>query len=567
MGDGSSLGVTPAVGATSQIGLVYNSVFPSRSAATYIGGLSQDNTDLNVLSQLTPQVTKDFYTFNFEQGSAIKLGFNALVGLLGDANNDVPGTTVDGTQAGLRFQLYDITGNLIADSAGTADQQAAYASLTSSSGLTAANGGYYVQISPATGTTIKDLQSYNFQLYSGTTYNTSLISTAQTQPYDPNLFVSASSTVSVSAANLSLYTNTASLSGTLASALNVGTLDANKSEVDVIGQANEQNQASYYKFDFHQGTELKFTLNNTTNPVLQAPLRVQLYDSTGKNVIADNYGTDAQQQAYTKFASGAGLKTANGTYIAKVSYAPGATTLVPQKYNFQINSGSSYDTIYKTTTSLPSATNAGATPNLGIFSDSNAQLFTRQQYNTIGATAATAVNIGYLAENKSRLDVLSQLTTADKEDVYGFTLQQGKNLKLAFNNTTNTSTARIQLFDQTGTKVFADSHGTAAQQKAFADLTSSTGIQATQGQYVVKVSYAPNADSSKKQTYNFQIYSGNTFTNSYRTTASAQTYQNAILSGNTSVVGYSSASAAASYFNSFAQGTSTDILTTLSSLV
>src|SRR5262249_36771627 len=162
-------------------------------------------------------------------------------------------------------------------------------------------------------------------------------------------------------------------------------------------------------------------------------LRVQVYDSTGLKLIADNYGTTAQQQAYTQFASGAGLPAANGTYNLKVSYAPGADVTKAQKYNFQLYSGTSYSAVYETTATLPTSSNGGKTPNVGIFANSEALLSTRQQFNVIGETATSAVEIGWLKADESRLDVQSQLTSADKTDYYNFTLQQGHNLKLAFN--------------------------------------------------------------------------------------------------------------------------------------
>jgi len=565
-GGAASLGVTPASNLAYQLGLVYNSVFPSISNASYVGGLSQDTTDINVMSQLDPNVPKDFYTFNFEQGSAIKLSFNGTVGPNGDSNNDPPGTTVDGVAAGLRYQLYDITGNLIADSAGTPAQQAAYADLTSSTGLSAANGGYYVQVSAAPGTTINSSQSYNFQLYSGTTYSTNLVYSAQTQSFDPNLFVSATNSVTPPSANaLALYTNSANLSGTQATALGLGNLQQNSSELGVVSQVNEQNQASYYSFNFSDGNAIKLALNNTTDAGLAQQLRVQLYDSSG-NIVADSSGTAAQQQAYTELASGEGLGAANGNYTVKVSYAPGSPTSSQQNYNFQLYSGTTYQTIYRTTAVLPSSTASGSTPNVGVFANSQAQLFSRSAFNTIGETASSAVNIGWISANQSALNVVSQLSHVDKTDDYSLTLQQGNNLKLAFDNQTNTSAARIQILDQTGTNVIADNYGTPQQQQAFAALTSTAGLASVPGQYVVQVGYAPNADTSQTQTYDFQLYSGDSYLNLYKTTASAQTYENAVLSGNPDVAGYNAANATASYLSSVAAGSSSvNIISDLSS--
>jgi hypothetical protein len=564
MTDAASLGVTPASNAASQIGLIYNSVFPSKNNASFIGGLSQDQTDLNVLSQLTTNVKTDYYTFNFEQGSAIKLAFNSTVGFLSNANNDPPGTIVDGVQSGLRFQLYDVTGNLLADSAGTDDQKTAYANLTSSTGLTAPPGGYYAQVSALPGTNLTVPQSYNLQFFSGTTYNTSFVSTAQTQAYDPNLFTTAASTVAANVGDLKLYTNTANLSGNISSALDIGNLEANKSELDVISQINQQNKAAYFKFDLTDGNSLKFTLNNKS--LVPVQLRVQIFDSTGKKIIADSSGTEAQQEAYTKLASGQGLTAQKGTYTAKISYAPNSDFNSTQKFDFQLYSGTSYASVFKTTATLPDPSSASI-PNVGIFADSQAQLFTRQAFHTIGETAASGVNIGWLSENKSRLDVLSQLTAADQSGFYNFTLQQGQNLKLAFQNTTNTANLHVQLLDVTGTQIIADNFGTDAQKKAYADLASTTGVKASPGQYSVRVGFATGATNLAKQTYNFQIYSGDTYLNSYRTTTSPQTYENAILSSNPKVVGYSPAAAAAQYFNNLANGEDSSIFDSLSTLV
>ena len=237
-----------------------------------------------------------------------------------------------------------------------------------------------------------------------------------------------------------------------------------------------------------------------------------------------------------------------------------------ESYNFQFNSETSRPVIEHRQCNRVRPRPAKL-PNVGIFANSQAQFYHRTAYHAIGETAATGVNIGWLQENQSRLDVQSQLTTPDAQDYYSLTLQQGNNLKLAFNNVTNTAATRIQLLDPTGTEVIADNYGTPAQKQAFAALTSSNGIAASQGQYVVSVGYAPGANTSQTQTYNFQVYSGNTFNNSYQTTASAQTYQNAILSGNPAVVGYSALSTMANALTNLSNGgTTPSIFDTLSTI-
>jgi len=547
--DSSSLGVTAAGGAATRLLSAYNAVFPTASTATPIGGLAEDSTGLSVFGQLTPNVYKNVYAFNFEQGSKVKLGFTNQT------------NTTD-----LRIQIYDVTSRLVADSGGTAAQQAAFEDLNSSDGLSLATGKYYVQVTYADGATRKD-QNYNFQLYSGTTYQDNIVTTTQIQSYDPNLFVTASASV-VPSSNLQLYTQTSVLSSkpSADNALYVGNVAAGETELDVLSGLTATNRAEYFSFNFQSGNTIKLAFNNTTNALAAVPLRVQLLDKTGHTVLADSGGTDAQKLAYQKLTSGAGLGAANGQYLVKVSVQEGYAAGTLQSYDFQLFSGSAYGSIYKTTAQLPNANRVNSTvgTSLNVFADYEAQLYSRQAYHTIGEKASDAVNIGWVSENKSALNAVSQLTSANSAQYYGFTLQQGSALKLAFANTTNTTGVRVQLLDISGTHVIADNEGTDAQKTAFTRLTSASGLQSKTGEYRVKVSYGQNADHAKTQNYNFQIYSGERYTSLYKTIASAQTYQNALLSGNTNVAGYSPQAAAVSYLDSLSKGTETDIFQTIS---
>lgn len=550
MSSESSLGITPASGYSSSLGVVYNSAFPAKANAGFVGYLSKDSTKINVLGQLDQNISQDYYKFNFTSGDRLKLSFNSVTSSAKATVSNPAGTTTDAVDANLRFQLYDVAGNLVADSGGTDTQKAAYNNLTSSSGLSAANGDYYVKISATPQTSITSEKSYNFQLYSGSTYNTNLSYTALTQSYDPDLFKAAYDTVT-SASSLTTYTNSSTLSGKQSSALNIGILDVNKSELYTNSEVNRTNTSAYYSFDFNSGSSIKFNLNNTTSSSVKQSLRVQLYDNKGK-IVADSNGTEAQQEAYKKFDSGQGLKAANGKYTIKVSYAPGAYTTSAQTYNFQVYSGNTYDTQYKTTATLPSSNSKAIKygENLGIFANSNAQLYTRTEFHTIGETAASGPNIGWLNENKAATSVTSQLTHVDGSQFYNFTLQKGSNLKLAFNNQTGTAKTQIQLLDSTGNRVIADNYGTDAQKKAFADLTSSSGLAASPQGYSLKVAYAKGVDTTKSQTYDFKLYSGSSYSSLYKFTVSAQTYQNAVLSGNTKVVKYNPSTAGASLLNS-----------------
>lgn|GEM_PF-1516460 len=536
MTSASDLGVTAASSVAQTFLLGTNYVFASTKNAPFIGGLSADTSDLSVTGQLTTQVSTNIYKFNFEQGSALKLAFN----------NETNTSTV-------RTQILDSNGNVVADNFGTAAQQQAYTDITSSSGLTADTGTYYVKVGYYSPTDPNNTsQAYDFQLYSGSTYSDSIITTTLTQSYDPNLFTSATSSVTA-ASNVTDYDKTSLLSQTpsIANATDVGDLTQNVSELTVVSGLTSAVPAAYYSFNNTVTGAIKFNLNNTTsNADLQITPRVQLYDSSG-NIIADSQGTSDQVAAYQAFNSGAGLYQTAGKYYVKVSYPPGSDTSIAQNYNLQLFAGNGYNSLYQTTAYVAkSGTSSTDGLDVGVFTNYNALKFSRSAYHTIGEKPANGVNIGWISENLSSLQVSSQLTKDDNSESYSLTLQQGDNLKLTATNQTNTANLRIKIYDASGLRVLADNHGTAAQQQAYNDLISSNGLAAAPGAYNVNVSYAPNTNNKTTQTYSLQFFSGNTFTKEYQTTASAQTYGNAVLTGNPSVVGYSSSLAAASYLKS-----------------
>ena len=88
-----------------------------------IGQLVSNQTQLDVTGQVTSNNQSDYYTFNFQGTAPLAAAFDNLT------NTD-----------NLRLQLLDSKGNVVADSAGTAAQQIAYVSLTTSPGLTTAAG-------------------------------------------------------------------------------------------------------------------------------------------------------------------------------------------------------------------------------------------------------------------------------------------------------------------------------------------------------------------------------------------------------------------------------------------
>lgn len=629
MTDASSLGVTAAgtVNTVTQVG--YNSLFASSATAVNIGTLTADSSSLNVMSSITKRAPQDYYTFNFNSGSAIKLAFtnlnaasNLRVRLLDNSDNivgDNQGSAseqsaynaltsaeslsslathmrvqiLDGagnvigdskgtsdqqtgyssylssqseTSSTLRVQLFDVTGAILADSAGTTEQKAAYTKLTSSTGLDKSTGQYYVKVSYAD-TSKAYTQSYNFQLYSGTSYDSSFVTTALTQAYDPNLFNSVSSSISASSSSVHVYNRAAKLASTAsaATATSIGSVKTNETALNVTGTMSSKSATQDYKFSTDQNGKIKLNFNNVTNT---SDLHVRILDSTGKNVIADNAGTSDQKLAYQQLNSAAGLSVKKGDYIAQVTYADNQVH-TDQKFNFQIYSGRTYRDFMTTATSTPTTTATKqyqAGKDLNIYADYSATVGTRQAYNKINATAADAINVGWLQKDTSALSIYSRLTTDDSADYYSFSMQQGNSFKMAFTNSTNASELRIQIMDITGSSVIADNQGTKDQKAAFAKLTSDTGLTGQTGStYVVKVSYGDKADKSKTTNYNFQLYSGTKYTKLYKTYASAQTLGNYLLSGGAS--GYTKNGDAASMLNTLANGGTLDIMSALSTKV
>ena len=325
--------------------------------------------------------------------------------------------------------------------------------------------------------------------------------------------------------------------------------------------------AEYYNFSLTAGNDIKLAFDPLNKDYA---FRVQLYDGAGL-LLADNRGTESQQTAYANLTSSTGLTASIGNYTVKVSYADNISTDDNYDYSFQLFSGTNYAVVYNTNvTALPGDNSAAAS----VTPTADAQLFTRNDFHTIKETPTAGVNIGWLQEDKASLLVYSRISSFNNVQYYNFTFQQGDNLKFGFNNTTNSSDLRVQLLDASGNKVIADNLGTAAQRATYKKLTSSSGIEASTGQYIVKVTYA-SASSNKTQDYNFQVFSGTSYSATYKTVASAQTYQNAFLSGQIGT-GFNAKLAAASYLatassdnliDPFANSASTDVITALTKTV
>jgi hypothetical protein len=337
-------------------------------------------------------------------------------------------------------------------------------------------------------------------------------------------------------------------------AVDLGTLTENTTALRASSTIKRGNTTDYYKFNL-DGDNMKLSLSNLSTA---GSLRVQILNSSGK-VVADNYGTTTQQEAYASLTSSDGYDTDAGEYTVKVTYGGTETRSIAQSYSVCLYSGSQFRDMYATSAAVQTDPDKTVeTDTTRTFSTSDAEEYSTTAYNQVNATALTAIQIGWLLENKTALSLTSQLTTIDDENYYSFTFQQGSAVKLAFNNETDTSDLRIQILDSSGSYVYADSEGTEDQQAAYESMLSSDGLTLDDGAtYVVKVTYARDADKTKAQTYNFKLYSGDYYNELDVTTASAQTFDNANLSG-TWDTSYSQSSYLASMLYAESQGSSSD---------
>lgn len=307
--------------------------------------------------------------------------------------------------------------------------------------------------------------------------------------------------------------------------------------LQVSSRLTGSNATEYYTFDL-SGSNIKLDYRAEN-----ANTRVILRDSNGK-IVADSHGKRSQRANYISLMSGSGLSASNGNYTMEVTYAKGANTTKDIDYSFKLYSGDSYSAVYK---NIVKAHDYDDSAYGSVTATIDAELYTASAYNKINAKVSDAINIGWMKQDKSMLDVYSQLTKDDNVEYYSFTFEEGDNLKFGFKKgvTRDSSQLRVQLLDRSGSYVYADSEGTEAQRKAYKELTSGTGMDARPGSYVIKISYAADVTKRTDQIYEFGIFSGSTYSAEYKTTASAQTYANALLLGQIS--GTSTSTAIAAY--------------------
>jgi len=145
--------------------------------------------------------------------------------------------------------------------------------------------------------------------------------------------------------------------------------------------------------------------------------------------------------------------------------------------------------------------------------------------------------------------------------MYNFTFQNDGKVNFNLIGIDGTVPVRVQLLDGSGTRVLADTEGTADQKAAYKELQGN-GLQLAQGKYVVKVTYGKGADKKTAQNYALQIGSGKTFTADYRTLGSPQTVQQTLLAGGS--LGYNPLSSTAALLTAQSLGQTIDVFGVLS---
>jgi hypothetical protein len=138
---------------------------------------------------------------------------------------------------------------------------------------------------------------------------------------------------------------TNAIGATASGANSLGYLGTNKSQLEVVGQLTGQDPTDWYNFTFQNKGAVELSVTNIDGT---APVRVQVYDGTGTQLIADSQGNATQQKNYAALTSSAGYNLNAGTYAIKVTYGAGGNKAQPQDYAVQIGSGTTFTSDYRT---------------------------------------------------------------------------------------------------------------------------------------------------------------------------------------------------------------------------
>ncbi len=146
-------------------------------------------------------------------------------------------------------------------------------------------------------------------------------------------------------------------------------------------------------------------------------------------------------------------------------------------------------------------------------SEKRIQNFQQNSNDVTGDSTLTARNVGDLTRGKTRLNIVSALTTGDKVDFFKFNATEKENLGISVKTDFD---VRIQILDSKG-RVIADSEARFGEKKDNFDKAGAQTLNLAKGQYFIKVTRPTGTLDSVKPNYAIQLASTKYFEKDYDT--------------------------------------------------
>jgi hypothetical protein len=132
-----------------------------------------------------------------------------------------------------------------------------------------------------------------------------------------------------------------------------------------------------------------------------------------------------------------------------------------------------------------------------------------------GDTRSAARFIGYLTENRTRLNVFSALTDNDNADHFSFTLRKPGRVQIGISGD---SAVKLELLEMNGGRVIFNNSAKSTDPLYKAAEDASQGkLELKAGTYVLRTSRIDGTDRREKPNYIVQLVMGDTFTEDYET--------------------------------------------------
>jgi len=117
---------------------------------------------------------------------------------------------------------------------------------------------------------------------------------------------------------------------------------------------------------------------------------------------------------------------------------------------------------------------------------------------------ATATDVGTLIKNKTRLNVVSSLASADTVDFYKFTVSEKGDATLG---RAGASGVRLQVMDKTGNVIADSDSSSGAAYDAYTKMTTD-GYTLDKGEYTVRITRDKGESAMESKDYAFQLVMG-----------------------------------------------------------